>query len=61
MWLTDKEVKNLTRRKQPAAQARVLHESRIQFQMVDGRPVVPTAQFEQNTKPFEPQLKLVRA
>lgn len=60
MWLSDKEVCQLTRKKQAAAQARVLAEAGFTFQMVDGRPVVPKAQFQHTPKPFEPQLRLSR-
>jgi hypothetical protein len=40
MWLKEKEVADLTRRKQPRAQAAVLLEAGIPFSMVDGRPIV---------------------
>ena len=50
----------LTRRKQPKAQVRVLRESGIAYRLVDGRPVVSKAQFEQTDLPPEPQLRLVR-
>jgi len=40
MWLTDKQLEALTRRKRPSAQAQVLLEAGIPFDMVDGRPVV---------------------
>ena len=40
MWLTDKEVERLTRRKRPSAQAQVLREAGIPYSMVDGRPIV---------------------
>ena len=60
MFLTDKEVRRLTRRKRPNAQARVLFDSGIDYQMVDGRPVVRRSQFEQTATPPEPELRLVR-
>ncbi|MAC32262.1 MAG: hypothetical protein CME38_01490 [Haliea sp.] len=39
-WLTEEEVRHLTRRKQGAAQARVLQKARIPYVLVDRRPVV---------------------
>ena len=59
MHLTDKQVAALTRRKQPAAQARVLLDAGIPFRMVDKRPVVRSDYDAQN--PPEPQLRLNRA
>lgn len=47
MWLTDKEVQRLTRKKRPSAQARVLAEAGIEYRMVDNRPLVPVDQFKQ--------------
>lgn len=40
MWLTERQIARLTRRKRPTAQAEVLREAGIPYQMVDGRPVV---------------------
>ena len=42
IWLTDAQVEELTKKKQPAAQARVLSNSvpPIPYTMVAGRPVV---------------------
>lgn len=40
MWLTEKQVERLTRRKRPSAQIEVLHEAGIPYVVVDGRPVV---------------------
>lgn len=40
MWLTEKQVERLTRRKRPTAQAEVLREAGIPYNMIDGRPVV---------------------
>lgn len=40
MWLTDKQLERLTRRKRPRAQAQVLREAGIPYSMVDGRPIV---------------------
>lgn len=40
MWLTDKQLEALTRRKRPRAQAQVLREAGIPYNMIDGRPVV---------------------
>ena len=61
MFLTDKQVAALTRRKRADAQARVLAESQIIFRMVDGRPVVPVGQFEAVSVSMpEPKLKLVK-
>ena len=61
-WLTDDEVAELTRRVQPAAQMRALRNARppITFTVVDGRPVVPRSQIEQNPTSYEPQLRLVK-
>lgn len=61
MFLSEKEVQKLTRRKQPAAQCRVLRESGIAYRLVDGRPVVNKSEFEPSTLPPEPKLRLVRA
>ena len=61
MHLTDKQVAALTRRKQPAAQARVLLDAGIPFRMVDKRPVVRSDYDAQNHRPPEPQLRLNRA
>lgn len=40
MWLTEKQLEALTRRKRPTAQAAVLREAGIPYDMVDGRPIV---------------------
>ena len=42
LWLSPEELEELTQRKQPAAQARVLSNSvpPIPYIMVDGRPIV---------------------
>jgi hypothetical protein len=40
MWLTERQIARLTRRKRPTAQAEVLREAGIPYHMVDGRPVV---------------------
>jgi hypothetical protein len=60
-WLSDKEVADLTRKKRPSAQIRVLRDGGIQFRVVDGRPIVPRSEIEQ-TRPdtFQPQLRLAR-
>ena len=42
-WLTDRQLIALTRRRQPAAQIRVLKEAGIAHRVVDGRPVVMAA------------------
>lgn len=42
-WLTDRQLVALTRRRQPAAQIRVLREAGIPHRVVDGRPVVMAA------------------
>ena len=60
MFLTDTELERLTRRKQPAAQARVLREAGIYFRMVDKRPVVSRDELSQADQPPEPKLRLVR-
>ena len=43
MWLNEQQVADLTRRKRPSAQMRVLAESGIPFRQVDGRPIVEAA------------------
>ena len=45
-WLTDRQVIALTRRRQPAAQIRVLKESGIQFRVIDGHPIVLASAIE---------------
>ena len=40
MWLSEQEVEELTRRKRPKAQMRVLADAGIPFKKVDKRPVV---------------------
>ena len=60
-WLTDKELELLTRRKQPAAQMRVLSEAGIPYKEVDKRPVVRRDWDAHNYQPPEPTLRLVRA
>lgn len=40
MWLSEKEVEKLTRRKRPKAQEEVLRKAGIPYNMVDGRPIV---------------------
>lgn len=40
MWLSDAELRDLTRRKRPSAQMRVLAQAGIPFNVVAGRPVV---------------------
>jgi len=42
-WLTDRQLVALPRRRQPAAQIRVLREAGILHRVVDGRPVVMAA------------------
>jgi hypothetical protein len=59
-WLSDKEVARLTRKKRPTAQIRVLEESRIQFRVVDGRPIVPRSEIDQNPASYQPKLRLAR-
>lgn len=39
-WLTDPELRFLTNRRRPSAQARVLRAAGIPFRMIDGRPIV---------------------
>lgn len=51
MWLSDKQVMKLTRRKRPSAQRRVLVEAGIPFDMVDGRPMVLKDSLSQKEKP----------
>jgi len=51
VWLTDKQLEKLTRRKRPRAQASVLREAGISFDMVDGRPVVLKDSLSRNQKP----------
>lgn len=40
MWLTEEQLVQLTRRKQPSAQIRALAASGIPFKVVSGRPIV---------------------
>lgn len=60
LWLSDDQVCELTRRKQPAAQERVLREAGISFILVDGRPVVPLSEIQQNPTAAEPKLRLIK-
>lgn len=57
LWLTERQVARLTRKKRPSAQAQVLREAGIPFVMIDGRPVV----MESALSPSRPQGKLVLA
>lgn len=58
-WFTESEIEALTRRKRPSAQARVLQQAGIPFQMVDNRPLVMRDYAAHTPKP-EPKLRLVR-
>lgn len=60
MWLNDVEVRELTRRKTPAAQMRVLRDSGIKYKEVDERPVVLRTELADTPEPYEPTLRLVR-
>lgn len=40
MWLSDEQLVQLTRRKQPSAQIRALVAANIPFKVVSGRPIV---------------------
>ena len=61
MWLSEKELRQITGRKRPSAQIRVLEESRIRFRVVNGRPIVPRSEIDQTQADnFQPQLRLVR-
>lgn len=40
MWLSDEEIRVMTRRVKPSAQKRVLEGDGIPYRMVDGRPMV---------------------
>lgn len=40
MWLTEKQVQELTKKKRPSAQIRVLVEAGVPFQVIAGRPIV---------------------
>lgn len=61
MWLSEKELRQITGRKRPSAQIRVLEESRIQFRVVNGRPIVPRSEIDHTRADnFQPQLRLVR-
>ena len=51
MWLIDNQVAELTRRKRPSAQIRLLAESGIPFDVVDGRPVVLKESLSHREKP----------
>ena len=39
-WLTERRMVDLTRKRRPSAQIRVLREAGIPYRVVDGRPVV---------------------
>ena len=62
-WLTEKQLAELTRRTQPAAQIRVLQEAGIPHRVVDGRAIVlerdlaPAGGIRDNDRP---QLRLTR-
>lgn len=45
-WLTERQLIALTRRRQPAAQIRVLKEAGVPHRVVDGRPVVMASAIE---------------
>ena len=60
MWLTEKQVRRLTGKRRPSAQIRVLEESRIQFRVVDGRPIVPRSEIDQKPASYQPKLRLAR-
>lgn len=51
MWLTEKQLERFTRRKRPSAQARVLREAGIPYDLVDGRPVVLKDNLSRHSKP----------
>jgi Domain of unknown function (DUF4224) len=51
VWLTEKQVERLTRRKRPSAQASVLREAGIHYDWVDGRPVVMKDSLTHREKP----------
>lgn len=51
MWLSEKEVEKLTRRKRPKAQEQVLREAGIPYSVVDGRPIVLKDSMLQESKP----------
>lgn len=48
MWLSESQVQDLTKKKRPSAQIRVLVESSIPFQVVAGRPIVVASDLEQS-------------
>jgi hypothetical protein len=58
MWLTEKELERLTRRKRPSAQAQVLREAGIPYRMVDGRPIVVDKDVSANDTRFQRVRKL---
>lgn len=51
MWLTEKQLEALTRRKRPTAQADVLRQAGIPYDMVDGRPIVLKDSLSRREKP----------
>ena len=51
MWLTDRQIEALTRRKRPRAQAQVLRDAGIPYDLVDGRPVVLKDSLSHRSKP----------
>jgi hypothetical protein len=51
MWLTDEQLIELTRRKQPRAQIRILNEAGIPYRIVAGRPVVLRSDLTEHEEP----------
>jgi hypothetical protein len=56
VWLTDKQLKKLTRRKRPSAQALILRDAGIPYSMVDGRPTVVSDQIVPRAIKAKPKL-----
>lgn len=65
MFLTEEEVETLTKKRQPAAQARALREVGVPYLMISGRPVVARAVLMDTLSggrhTVGPQLRLRRA
>lgn len=56
MWLTERQLEKLTRRKRPTAQATILREAGIPYSMVDGRPIVMSDQLVPRAIKQKPKL-----
>lgn len=58
MWLSDEEIRILTRRKQGAAQIRKLRELGVPHYVVDGKPVVSRSDVEHHRQSDKVKLRL---